>query len=124
MIYERELIKGELVRVHKNLNTGKWTVSAKIPGKSWQPVKSLDNITLHDASPIVSLSGVNRIRNKNSREVIAKIEGYYISNTSKTTDYSVHFNPFRSEDFTLENGTVYHNSNYAYFTSDCGHFYI
>ena len=125
MKYAREIKPDEHVRVHKNLNTGRWTVCAKVPGKSWQAIKSVGQITIKNAVPIVSLSGLERLRRNKSREVIAKIEGFYVDDNYNTTDTSIHFNPYRSDDFTTRTGEVFKQANKAYFPpNNAGFFYI
>ena len=125
MKYERPLQYGETVRVHKNLNTGKWSVSARIPKKGFQVVAHLDTVTIHNARPKVSLKGVQRIRTNKVRSVVARIQGTYMGtniDTSRTT--TIHYNPYRNENFTYTDGTTYTGSDVAIFGDCLSHFNI
>ena len=125
MKYARQPILGETVRVHKNLNTGKWSVSARIPKKGFQVIAHLDTVTIHNAIPKVSIKGVQRIREKQVRSVVARIEGTYIGTDIDTSSTAtIHYNPYRNENFTYTDGTIYTGSSVATFHSASTHFNI
>lgn len=125
MKYARQPITGKTVRVHKNLNTGKWSVSARIPKKGFQVIAHLDTVTIHNAIPKVSLKGVQRIRKNNVRSVVARIEGTYIgTNIDTAANTAIHYNPYRHENFTFTDGTIYTGSSVATFHSASSHFNI
>ena len=127
---------GTLVRVHKNLNRQKaghreqWSVCVKIAGKGWRLHHHAETVTLTDATPIVSHKGVDRIRAKQSREVVAKIEGTLAAGELRNSQWleavdmvTVHFNPFRAYDFTKNNTeSIFKYASVAYFPAQSAHF--
>tara|TARA_R100000808_G_scaffold13906_2_gene33322 strand:- start:15417 stop:15794 length:378 start_codon:yes stop_codon:yes gene_type:complete len=125
MKYARKPITGETVRVHKNLNTGKWSVSARIPKKGFQVIAHLDTVTIHNAIPKVSIKGVQRIREKQVRSVVARIEGTFIgTNIDTAASTAIYYNPYRNENFTYTDGTIYKGSSVGTFHSAASHFNI
>ena len=123
--YARPLIKGETIRVHKNLNNGKWSVSARIPKKGFQVVAHLDSVNLLNVKPIVSVKGVDRIRVRKVRAVVAKIEGIYTTNSVKVDSIKIGFNPYNSYNFyTLYSGGKFKGANAAKFLPNRRYFII
>ena len=124
--YARSLIKGETIRVHKNLNNGKWSISARIPKKGFQVVAHLDSVNLLNVKPIVSIKGVDRIRVRKVRAVVAKIEGIYTtSNVNKEVGTTkISFNPYKSYDFFYDCGTIFKFSIAAKFIPNSSGFII
>jgi len=114
------------VRVHYNLRTHVWSISIKVPGKGWRVADHRESVTLRHARPVVSRAGVDRIRAKQSREVVARIEGtigYYSKPIDEPVEgRRVRFNPYRSYDFTFDTGEAYTGSTRAYFPSGVGYF--
>tara|TARA_R100000084_G_C4612050_1_gene128623 strand:+ start:426 stop:791 length:366 start_codon:yes stop_codon:yes gene_type:complete len=118
------LQEGQKVRVHFNLRTKKWVVSTKVEGK-WKKQGDYEQVALVNAIPCTSLKGAERIRRNKSREVIARIEGNYINVNSidKTSlIHEVHYNPYKSEHFTYQNGSIYSGSDTCYFPANVGYF--
>jgi len=102
----------------------------KIAGKGWRLSHHAERVTLTDATPIVSHKGVDRIRAKQSREVVAKIEGTIVADGSTDVEWlqavdtvTVHFNPFRAYDFTKNNTeSIFTYASVAYFPAQSAHF--
>lgn len=131
MKYARPLIDGEPIRVHKNLNNGKWSVSAKIQGKGFQVVAHLDSVVVLNPTPKINFNGVGRIRDRQRRAVVAQIEGTYstIKRPLLATGDIVSYNPYRSQHFTqrtphLNNETIFTGSKIGVFAQDEPHFTI
>jgi len=124
MKYKRELIDGEEIRVHKNLNNGKWSVSARIPKKGFQVVAHLDTVNVINAIPKISLATLKRIKTRNIRNVCAHIQGFYTTINSGQLDIKVSYNPYRNDNFTLENGEIFVRSNHAHFAKNASNFTI
>ena len=118
---------GDRVRVYKNLKNGQWSVQVKVPGKGWRLSTYVDSIVLTDAVPICSESGAARIRRRQEREVVAKIEGTLRSFDSRPVlnmPYrAVRYNPFRGDQFNYEDGSVFQSCRVAYFTPRAACFY-
>tara|TARA_R100001129_G_scaffold3651_1_gene3529 strand:- start:433 stop:834 length:402 start_codon:yes stop_codon:yes gene_type:complete len=118
---------GDRVRVYKNLKNGQWSVQVKVPGKGWRLSTYVDSVVLTDAVPICSESGAARIRRRQEREVVAKIEGTLRSfDTSRNIHVpyrAVRYNPFRGDQFTYEDGSVFQSCRVAYFIPRAACFY-
>ena len=130
------LPNGTLVRVYKNLNRQKaghpeqWSVQIKIDGR-WKLSHYAETITLSQAKPLTSAKGAERIRKNQSREVVAKIEGTLEHDGSTEAEWraavdhditvEVHYNPFRSDDFTYGE-QVFNHADIAYFPSKSASF--
>jgi len=115
---------GDKVRVHRNLNTGAWAISIKIPGKGWSVANNqIKECSISNATPITSEKGAVRIQSKGHREVIAKIEGTFIGlHCEPISDAAtVHYNPFKSSDFHWNNGDVFTGSNIVSFHKGAFH---
>ena len=109
-INQHKITPGDTVRVHRNLNTGAWAISVKIPGKGWRVANNqISECSIADATPITSEKGAARIQSKGHREVIAKIEGVFLGlHCEPISDAAtVHYNPFKSSDFHWDNGDVF-----------------
>ena len=116
---------GDPVRVHKNLNTGTWSLQVKVKGKGWRVACHPDRVTLRDAIPVCSAAGAARIRARSRRAVVASISGILVSIDQDHPiqgAQSIHYNPFRSDDFTYQDGTTYTGSTLAHFPSACPSF--
>jgi hypothetical protein len=103
-------------RVHFNLRTGAWVIRLKT-AKGWRKASDARECTITHATPVVSTSGVTRIRAQKQREVIACIAGLFQSYTSTPDACAehIHFNPYRRHDFHQRDGTSYVGSNVAIF---------
>ena len=115
---------GDKVRVHRNLNTGAWAISIKIPGKGWSVANNqIKECSIANATPITSEKGAVRIQSKGHREVIAKIEGVFLGlHCEPISDAAtVHYNPFKSSDFHWDNGDVFTGSNIVSFHKGAFH---
>ena len=124
-------LQGEQVRVHFNLRTRRWSVSTKIKGKGWRVAGHYDAIRLTDAVPIVSKKGVDRIRAKGQREVIAKIEGTFAEGWDAQKGCAfyelpqgekVRFNPHKRYDFFKDSGATWSKSSEVFFPTGVGYF--
>lgn len=139
---------GTRVQVHKNLlrqlhgKSDQWTIRVYIKGKGWRNACHVETCTLTNAVPIASAAGAARIRcnakldptaqgrcteRKGQREVVARIEGILsdeclVADSVNTELDSVHYNPWRSDDFTYADGTTYVGSAVAYFPLIESHF--
>ena len=118
---------GDRGRVYKNLKNGQWSVQVKVPSKGWRLSTYVDSVVLTDAVPICSESGAARIRRRQEREVVAKIEGTLRSFDSRPVlnmPYrAVRYNPFRGAQFNYEDGSVFQSCRVAYFTPRAACFY-
>lgn len=121
---------GQPCRVHYNLRTGKWSVSIMVDhgnGKRWWNVRgNYDAVTIRNAVPRVNLSGVQKIRDRQRRKVVAQVDGVLVSINQAEKSYSssrmvrVHYNPHRHDLFHTNptNPVPWHGANLATFTSD------
>ena len=66
------------VRVYKNLKTKTWSIKIKVDKKGWRKIASLDSCTIAHAKPIISRSGVERIRRRKERHLFLLFASYYI----------------------------------------------
>tara|TARA_R100000458_G_scaffold16764_1_gene14416 strand:- start:690 stop:1064 length:375 start_codon:yes stop_codon:yes gene_type:complete len=123
MKYKRKLIEGETVRVHKNLNNGKWSISARIPKKGFQVVAHLDTVTLLNVTPKISQAGIKRIRTKKVRAVVAYLEGTFTFNNVSALSIGVFFNPYKNTHFVSTRGE-FTTANLAHFAPNSSHFTI
>ena len=101
--YDVRLKRGTPVRVHFNLHKGLWVIAAKLD-KGWRTVHNCDALTLVDCAARVSPTGAARIRKKQAREVVARIEGTLqsIDAAPVTRGARVAFNPYRADTFTCD----------------------
>lgn len=121
---------GTPLQVYKNLTTGTWSAKARVPhpktGKLvWRKIWGGDSITLARCTPKTSEKGAARIRSKNSREVVAWITGEFVSFSGDHSEglfKSVHYNPFRRDDFHGLDGATYTGSTLAVFPANSSHF--
>ena len=110
---------GQPCRVHFNLHTHLWSVSVKT-SKGWRVRGNVESVTISNAVAKVSLSGVARIRAKQCRAVVARVEGVLVELNGSPLATRVHYNPYRCESFhtTPSNPVPWHGANLATFTSD------
>jgi hypothetical protein len=126
MKYARPLIENETVRVHKNLNNGKWTIRARVHGKGFQVMAHVDNVTILNPTPKVSIPGVARIISNQVRAVVACIEGTYCTKAGTyglMEHVDVRYNPYRNSQFTTTNG-IFKAAKVAVFEANNPHFTI
>lgn len=90
---------GERVRVHKNLQNGRWTIRTRNSAGAWSVAEYRDEITLSDATPKASEAGARRINRNGKRSVVACIEGTLESCAPTSDGVEIHYNPFRRADF-------------------------
>ena len=111
------------VRVYKNLQTSTWTIQTK-QGKNWKKYCSLNSCTITNATPKVSRSGVERIRRRKRRTVIAMIEGYFLEDhvLEHKNCKEVHYNPYKNYDFYYKDNQTFQGCDIAIFPTDCSHF--
>ena len=119
--YARQPIQGEPVRVYKNLNNGRWSLQARIAGKSWQVITHLDAVSLRNPKPVISLTKLAQIRREQRKTVCAYIEGTYSQDLLDACT-EVHYNPYRAKDFTYTDGAIFKGASVATFSPNCGHF--
>ena len=113
------------VRVYKNLKTKTWSIKIKVDKKGWRKIASLDSCTIAHAKPIISRSGVERIRRRKEREVIAMIEGYFLSDNIDNINIptkEVFYNPYKNYDFYYKDNTIFEGCKIAFFPGNCSHF--
>jgi len=112
-----DIEQGQPVRVHKNLNSGNWTVRIKIKGKGWRKAGGVDECHIFNATPITSEKGQARIIAKGQREVIACIAGIWGGDWIESAGDSsaIHYNPFRRADFHYENNATFTGCRVAQF---------
>jgi len=104
--YDVRIERGMRVRCHFNLHKGLWVIAAKLD-KGWRTVHNCDALTLTDCAARVSPTGAARIRKKQAREVVARIEGTLqsIDAAPATRGARVAFNPYRADTFTCDGAT-------------------
>jgi len=114
---------GDRVRVYKNLTTGKWSITVKVPGKGWRLSRHADTVVILNAVPHCSTAGAARIRRTRSREVVARIEGTLVNvDASTCSGTPIRYNPFRSDHFTTPDGDTFTGCREAHFPLKAGHF--
>jgi len=118
LLMERPTI-GQPCRVHYNLHTHLWSVSVKT-AKGWRVRGNVASVTIRNAVAKVSLSGVARIRAKQCRAVVARVEGTLVSLDGAPLATRVHYNPYRCEHFHTDpsNPVPWQGASLATFTSD------
>ena len=104
--YDVRIERGMPVRVHFNLHKGLWVIAAKLD-KGWRTVHNCDALTLTDCAARVSPTGAARIRKKQAREVVARIEGTLqsIDAAPATRGARVAFKQYRADTFTCDGAT-------------------
>jgi len=122
---------GETVRVHRNLNPvrmdtgetleGLWVVRVNRSGK-WLHAGYRREVTIANCVPHATAGGVRRIEKRGRRDVVAWITGSYVADVAELSGVEVHYNPYRSADFTLEDGTAYTGSSLAAFPAGASYF--
>jgi len=125
---------GEEVRVHRNLNPvrmndgrtheGLWVVRVKRSGKYIHAGYRLA-VSISHCTPHATPGGIKRIEKRGRRDVVAWIDGRYVSDSATTdapTGTPVHYNPYRRHDFHTMDGQHYAGSNNAAFPQGCTHF--
>lgn len=100
---------GTPVRVHFNLRTGLWSISAKTP-KGWRVVHHAPTLSLRNCTPVVSIAGIKRVRRLKRRNVVASIagtlEGLGLEGGASPADIAlggyrrIRFNPYAADTFT------------------------
>lgn len=124
------ITKGTRLRVYKNLTTGTWSAKAKVPhpttGKPvWRKVWGGESIVLTSVRARISIAGAARIRARNSREVVAWIEGDFAGFQGNAQDLSpIRYNPFRRDDFHRTTGETFDSADYAVFPKDSACFFV
>jgi hypothetical protein len=126
MKYKRTPIIGETVRVHKNLNNGKWSVSGRVKGKGFQVIAHLDSVSLGNAIPKISKAGIHKVRANGVRRVCAYMQGEYKGTYGKDYGSRVSFNPYQNDHFVINaltsretkflNGNLFFNDGDGYCT--------
>lgn len=88
----------------------------------------VQNVIVRDVVFRVRPAGVQRIRARGQREVIAYARGTVVSvedgSAIPAEAVPVHFNPFLHETFVLEDGTPVHSADALYMTSPCGSYVV
>lgn len=113
----KTLSTGTRVRVHYHLTKRIWSIFQKVPGKGWRLAEHRKAVLLSDVIPVISRSRCQAIRasweqkGKRAREICARLEGNLeaIDNPEVlgASVQIVRFNPYRGDDFTYPDGTVY-----------------
>ncbi|WP_449818017.1 hypothetical protein [Methylobacterium flocculans] len=86
--------------VYRNLSRRCWSVRVR----NWV-VGHVPSLTLRDVRFIVSLPGVRRIRERQAREVVALARGVPAESGLPEGALRVRFDPYRSDEFTLPDGS-------------------
>ncbi|MCJ2114185.1 hypothetical protein MKK64_23740 [Methylobacterium sp. E-025] len=86
--------------VYRNLTRACWSIRVKN-----RVVGHFPALVLRDVSFIVSLPGVHRIRLRQAREVVAIARGVPAESGLPDGTLRVRFDPYRSTDFTLDDGS-------------------
>jgi hypothetical protein len=114
-------LAGKRVRVHYHLRRHDFSVVDRSTGRV---AANVDNITLADVDFKVQPKGLERIRRRGQREVIAYAVGTIAavneSAPRKGRPNVVTFNPYRADTFTREDGTPVHHADLATFADGKG----
>lgn len=114
---------GEQIQVYKNLKTKLWSVRTRTP-KGWRLEGHYEQLTVSNASPHISVKGAERIRNKQSREVVAWIDCYFVSTETSTGHIEVHYNPYRRSDFHYNSDETFSGCAAAFFPPNNSPFFV
>lgn len=76
--YRRPPLPDEEVRVHRNLNTGGWSVLARVPGRGWRVIARLTYVALRDVSFVCREGGAHRALRTGQRNVHAFAQGRWV----------------------------------------------
>jgi hypothetical protein len=112
-------LAGKRVRVHYHLRRHDWSVVDRSTGRV---AANVANITLADVDFVVQPKGLERIRRRGQREVIA----YALGTIAAVNDPSpregrpneITFNPYRADTFTRRNGTPVRHAALVTFAPD------
>ena len=114
---------GEQIQVYKNLKTKLWSVRTRT-SKGWRLEGHYDQLTVSNATPHISVKGAERIKNKQSREVVAWIDCYFVSTEASDGGTEVHYNPYRRSDFHYNSDATFSGCAAAFFPPNNSTFFV
>lgn len=98
------MIGGQRVRVYYNLHRQCLSVMDK---KTRLVISHEDTVQLENVKFIVSAKGLERIRAKRRKRVIAFVEGDYVSSNCGGEGRRVYFNPYTCDQFMIGELPIY-----------------
>jgi hypothetical protein len=112
-------LAGKRVRVHYHLRRHDWSVVDRSTGRV---AANVANITLADVDFKVQPKGLERIRSRGQREVIAYALGTIAAVNEpaprERRPNEITFNPYRADTFTRRDGTPVHHADLVTFAPD------
>jgi len=115
------IVPGQKIQVYKNLKTGSWSVRTKT-AKGWRLEGHYEQLTVSNATPHISVKGAERIKSKQSREVVAWIDCYFVSTETSSGHTEVHYNPYRRSDFHYNSDATFSGCDTAFFPPKSNYF--
>lgn len=107
---------GERVRIHFNLHTHLWSVTALEGPQKGRVVAHLENCSLENCRFIVSAAGRARVLRDHCRAVHAWVEGTFAEISEPVDAVGFTYNPYRGESFTRrDNGAELNSAQCCWF---------
>jgi len=104
--YEPEIAIGHPIKVYRNFRTKRWSI---MDAKTRKVIGNAHRVLVTDATFLVNVKGVQKIRETRRNRVVAfvagKFHGYYETDVGRDTcQQSVGFNPYKNLTFVDSHG--------------------